>query len=352
MLSAIIIILGLSFLILVHELGHFIAAKKAGLLVEEFGFGFPPRMWSKKIGETRYSINWLPFGGFVRIYGERTVEAGEKPGAIIEKEKNIDPARGFSKQSIWRRFVIVAAGISINFFVGWLLLSLVFMIGSKQMVLITDVAEDTPAAEVGLLAGDAILDFKTSNEFIGYVDQHRGEEIVFNIAREGEEMAVTVVPRTLEEAPSGGAVGVMITDAGFESVSFFSAIWEGLKTSVLGMGEILKAFGTLLAELFGHARIPENIVGPVGIFGVANQLGQLGFVYLLQLIAIISLNLAVLNFIPFPALDGGRILFLLIEKIKGSPLSVKSEIWANAVSFIFLILLMIVITGRDVINLF
>ena len=108
----------------------------------------------------------------------------------------------------------------------------------------------------------------------------------------------------------------------------------------------------MLAELFGNARIPDYIVGPVGIFGVANQLGQLGFVYLIQLVAIISLNLAVLNFIPFPALDGGRILFLLIEKIKGSSLSVKAEVWANAVSFVFLILLMIVITGRDIVNLF
>jgi len=352
MLSAIIILIGLSLLILVHELGHFIAAKKAGLLVEEFGFGFPPRIFAKKFGETEYSINWLPFGGFVRIYGERTVEAGESPKEVIGKEEKIDKSRSFSHQSAWKRFVIMGAGIAINFFVGWILLSLVFMIGTRPAILITEVLDNTPAFSAGLMSGDVVLGFSDDGEFISTMAGSAGEEVAFQVLRGNETVDINIVPRTVEQAGGQGALGVMIAKAGVEGQSFFTAIYSGLKMSILGMGEILRAFGSLLADLFGHASIPANIVGPVGIFGIADQLGSLGFVFLLQLIGIISLNLAVLNFIPFPALDGGRILFLIIEKIKGSPLSAKAEIWANAVSFVFLILLMVVITGRDIINLF
>ena len=344
MISAILIIVGLSVLILIHELGHFIAAKNAGLLVEEFGFGFPPRLYGKKIGETVYSLNWLPFGGFVKIFGERSVEAGRLP-----EEGGADKSRSFAHQSAWKRFVIMGAGISINFLFGWLLLAVVLMIGSPQSVLITDVAPNTPAEEVGLLPGDQLVEYATPAEFSEFVNARRGQEVNLEIRRAGEVRTVTVTPRELEGTT--GSVGVFITEVGLAPQAFFPALWDGLKLSITTMGEILKAFGTLLAEMFGSASIPENIVGPIGIFGIANQVGQLGFVFLLQLIALISLKLAILNFIPFPALDGGRILFLIIEKIKGGPLNQKVELWANAASFVFLLLLMIVITARDIINL-
>lgn len=337
MISAILVIVGLSVLVLIHEFGHFLAAKREGLLVEEFGFGFPPRMFSIKKGETRYSFNWLPFGGFVKIYGE--------------KGEGVDNNRSFAHQSFWKRFVIIGAGISINFVFGWLLMSLVFMIGARQAVIISDVQKGSPAEAVSLLAGDEIVGFKTSDEFVAFTGAHRGQVVDLKILRSGVEHDVTVTPRAQVEVGQG-PLGAAVVDAGFAKLGFFESLWHGLTVSIESMGEIFKAFGSLIASIFGHATVPENVVGPIGIFGVAGQLGALGFVYVLQLIALISLNLAVLNFIPFPALDGGRLLFLLIEKIKGSPINQKREIWANGISFVFLILLMIIITSRDIIRLF
>lgn len=348
MLSAIIVIIGLSILVLIHELGHFIAAKNAGLLVEEFGFGFPPRLFSWKKGETRYSINWLPFGGFVKIYGEHkhTLEERER-----ETGTKADIKRSFAHQPIWKRFVIIAAGISINFIFGWLLLSLVFMIGARQAVIISQVQPGSPAEAAQLMTGNELAGFKTPEEFVSYTSENRGKPIELRVIQGGSEKVITVTPR-LETLPGEGAIGVAVVGSGFERLSFFDSLWQGLKTSIISMGEILKAFGSLLSDLVGRARVPENIVGPIGIFGIAGELGSLGIVYVLQLIALISLNLAVLNFVPFPALDGGRLLFLIIEKIKGSPIHPKREFYANAASFGFLVILMIIITARDIVRLF
>ncbi len=337
MIAAILVIVGLSVLVLIHELGHFIAAKNAGLLVEEFGFGFPPRAIAWKRGETVYSINWLPFGGFVKIYGEKGEGKADK--------------RSFAHQSLWRRFVIIAAGISINFIFGWLLLSIVFMTGARQAVVISEVVKGSPAESVSLAANDEIVGFKTPEEFVAFTNAHRGQATTISIMHAGAAREVTVTPRK-DPTPGQGALGVAVVGAGFERLGFFDSLWKGLTVSIESMGEILKAFGSLVGDLVGHAQVPENVVGPVGIFGVAGQLGSLGMVYVLQLIALISLNLAVLNFIPFPALDGGRILFLIIEKIKGSPIHAKRELWANAISFGLLVLLMIIITTRDIVRLF
>jgi regulator of sigma E protease len=348
MISAILVIIGLSVLVLIHELGHFLAAKRAGLLVEEFGFGFPPRMFSIKKGETRYSFNWLPFGGFVKIYGEKGEVLGPNQQAT---ESKVDTKRSFAHQSFWTRMVIIGAGISINFIFGWLLLSLVFMVGARQAVIVSQIAPGSPAELAQIEAGDELVGFKTVSEFTSFTNAHRGEAVEMKIKTQDVERAITITPRV--EVPVGqGALGVAIIETGFAKYSFFGALWHGLAVAVESMAEIFKAFGALVADIFGHGRVPENVVGPIGIFGVAGQLGDLGFVYVLQLIAMISLNLAVLNFIPFPALDGGRLLFLIIEKIKGSPIHAKGEIWANGLSFIFLILLMMIITGRDIIRLF
>ncbi|PIT93138.1 MAG: hypothetical protein COU06_01475 [Candidatus Harrisonbacteria bacterium CG10_big_fil_rev_8_21_14_0_10_38_8] len=346
-LTVIFIIISLSFLVLVHELGHFLVAKKKGLLVEEFGIGFPPRIFAKKIGETEYSFNWLPFGGFVRIYGERVsaLEGESKTGADIDK------SRSFVHTSAWNKFMIMAAGVSINFIVGWLLLSLVFMLGSKTYVGVAETADNSPAAVSGIEGGDILIDFESSEEFVSYISLNRGSEITLNLIRSGEPYSVDVIPR-VESVEGEGYLGVVLMDRGFESLGFFESLREGMVVSVLTMAEIIKAFGGLVSDLIGTGKISEGVVGPIGIFTVANQLQQLGFVYLLQLIGLISLNLAVLNIIPFPALDGGRILFLIIEKIKGSPISMKKEIIANTASFLLLIILMIIVTTRDIIKLF
>lgn len=341
-MTILIVIIGIAVLILIHEWGHFIAAKKMGLLVEEFGFGFPPRLFSVKKGETTYSFNLLPFGGFVKIYGE---DSGARPGQS-ELHPN-DPKRAFYSQSFLRRAAIITAGVIMNFVLGWFLMSSIFMIGTPKALLVSEILPGSPAEAVGIAARDQIRGFKSAEDFIEFVNKNRGTEIALEINRAGEELSFAVIPSISGE----GAVGVGLVEAGVERQPLFAALWNGLAASVSIMIGIILAFANLIWGLVTSGRVLVDFVGPIGIFGVAQQVGELGFLYVVQLVALISLNLAVLNIMPFPALDGGRLLFILIEKIKGSPLSADFERAANTFGFVLLLLLMIAITARDIVRL-
>lgn len=308
-----------------------------GLLVEEFGFGFPPRLFSKKIGETTYSLNLLPFGGFVKIFGEDSSAA-----ATAGQE------RSFAFQPAWKRALIIVAGVLMNFLLGWFLMSVIFMIGTPKAILITDIFPGSPAEVVGIMPQDQILGFEKANDFIDFVNKNRGKEIALDINRGGEELSFKVFPRVEGDAP----VGVSLVEVGVDKKPFFFAIWEGLKTASFIVAAIFGAFLNLIWGFLTQGKVLIDFVGPIGIFGVASQAGELGFLYLVQLIAMISLNLTVLNIFPFPALDGGRLLFVLVEKIKGSPLSPNFERSANTIGFILLLLAMVAITVRDITRLF
>ncbi len=374
LIGIIAVIIFLSILILVHEFGHFLIAKKFGLWVEEFGFGLPPRIWGKKIGETIYSINALPFGGFVKIYGEDRgeaiipkktsleVEIREEIAvdknkieiaaeeSIIERSSDFSN-RNFSSLPVIKRAAIIVAGVSMNFLLGWLVISIVFNIGIPQAILITDVAQNSPAAEVGLQANDKIIGFSNVDEFIKYIDSYRGENVVLKIEREGKEMEIQAMPRL--NPPAGeGALGIALAEVGLPKQNFFVSVWEGLKSSWEIVKIIFITIFNLIKSVFVGKASLGAFTGPVGIVKITAQAGSLGFVYLLQLLALISLNLAVINIFPFPALDGGRLLFLLIEKIKGSPLPVKFERYANAVGMALLLFLMAVITIKDIVRFF
>ncbi len=342
LIGIIFVIIFLSILILVHELGHFLVAKKFGLFVEEFGFGLPPKIWSKKIGETIYSINALPFGGFVKIFGE--------DGNNLEKLPESERKKNFASLKIWQRALIISAGVLFNFVLGWMVISLVFVIGTPQAVVITDIKKNSPAMEINLKAGDKIIGFVDTNKFIKYINENRGKEVSLNIERGKEKINFNVVPRI--NPPVGeGSLGVGLVDAGLPKKNPIASIWEGFKTSIELVKNIFLALVDLAVKaVIGKASF-EQIAGPVGIIKLTSQAGSLGFIYLLQLLAMISLNLAVLNIFPFPALDGGRLIFLGIEKIKGSPINPKFEKIINTAGFIFLILLMAVITIKDIIKL-
>jgi regulator of sigma E protease len=349
MLIAILVIIGLSVLIFGHEAGHFFVAKLFGMKVDEFGFGFPPKIFGRKKGETEYSLNWLPFGGFVKIAGETTgsEEEFEKMESLHPEEKK----KLFCFQPPWRRFLVIAAGVVINFLIGWLLLSSVLMVGTPKALVINQVQPGSPAAEVGLASGDVIKGFVNAQDFVDFTNRHRGEEVSLTVTRSGKDMTFAVTPR-LKTAPDEGAIGVEIVEAGEARQGFLAALRNGFEESWLIAGLTLGAFYELVKNLVLHGSLMQGVVGPVGIFSVAQETGRIGLIYLVQLVSLISINLAVINLIPFPALDGGRLLLIVVEKIKGSPISRRVEIFINGVGFALLILLMVLLTVRDVGNLF
>lgn len=349
LLTIFLIIIFLSFLILVHELGHFAAAKLFGLRVDEFGLGFPPKLCSKKIGETKYSLNWFPIGGFVKILGEEADENAELSVA--------DRLRNFSYQPAWKRLLIIVAGIFMNFLFGWVFLSLVFIIGSSQVLVITDVQGNSPAVLAGLEKNDQILEVAIggeilknptkTEEFIDFINRFRGRDFAFKISRGGEIKNLTVGSRV--DPPAGqGSIGIGILSAGIERQGFFTGLKGGFNLTIEAAETIFKAVYRLVRGAPEGSEVLQTVVGPVGIFSIASQANALGFVYFLQLIGLISVNLAVINIIPFPALDGGRAFFILLEKVKGSRFKVRTEKLANAIGISVLLALMALITGRDI----
>lgn len=345
MLIIILVIIGLSLLILGHEAGHFFAAKMFGLKVDEFGFGFPPRIKAWKKGDTEYSVNWLPFGGFVKLGGER----GEFEMVNPEGEQNdgADTSRLFYTQPAWKKSVIMLAGVFMNFLLGWLFVSLTLMIGAPQALVIGAVEPNSPAATVGIMAGDVVKDFTSAQSFISFVNAHRGEQTTIAVLRNDKEIDFQVTPR-VTTSPNEGAIGVELAETGTPREGVFAALKDGFINTAIILWLTLGAFWQLIVQLFAHASLLPGVVGPVGIFGLAEETGKIGLVYLLQLLGVISLNLTIVNLIPFPALDGGRFVMAIVEKIKGSAVPYKVESLVNGIGFAILILLMVLLTIRDV----
>lgn len=358
-MTTIFVILALSFLIFIHELGHFSAAKWFRVKVLEFGIGFPPRLFGKKRGETEYTINALPFGGFVRILGE---DGEDKETSSEHAEEEKDPTRSFVFQSVWKKVVILAAGVFMNFLFGWLAFSAVFMAGIPRHLIISGIQPNSPAFQAELKAGDIVIEASaqgeilrdpiTAENFIALTERAKGETMKLSILRRGESFEKEVLIR--ENPPVGeGSLGVYLGDAGFDKTQFFPALGEGFLETINISRLVLAGFGELGARLLTAPQgATENIAGPVGIVMVAKETSALGFVYFLQLLALISVNLAVLNLLPFPALDGGRIILALIERIKGSPVPQKIQLILNAAGFLLLVGLMILVTIQDIRRIF
>lgn len=349
---AFVIILGL--LVFVHELGHFLMAKRAGMIVEEFGFGFPPRMFGIKKGETIYSINWIPLGGFVRIVGE---DGGQT-----------DNPDSFSHKSAWQRFLVLIAGVTMNLILAWVLISIGMTAGLPSVVsqndvlpasakvrnlsvAIVEVAKDSPAFQAGLRPGDAIL--KVGSQNVGSIEdaqvlisQSAGKDEVYTIKRGREVWEKTMVAR-LNPPEQEGALGIALSNIALVSYPWYEAVFRGLLTTVNLLVLIVTTFGVIIGQLFAGNPVGEVISGPVGIAVLTRDVTELGFIYLLQFTALLSINLAVINAVPFPALDGGRILFLIIEKLRGKKMHVKAEQIANTIGFVLLLLLMVLVTVQD-----
>ncbi len=360
-MTIVLFILVLVVLIVVHELGHFFAAKWAGMRVEEFGIGYPPRAvtFARKNG-TEYTLNWLPFGGFVKIFGE------DGDGAATDS---------FTAKSHVVQALVLLAGIFMNLVFAWLLLSIALGVGMPRALsadelalapnaslMVSRVVEGSPAAAAGLVAGDQVRSVASSDAryegadadaFTSFIAAEGSEELTLVVVRAGEEVTLSATPVTgvIPDAPERVALGVGVATVGTVPVSLLDApiqgallTWSLIQDVAIGLVGFFASVFTLSADL-------SQVSGPVGIAGAVGDASANGIVPLLALTAVISINLALINVLPIPALDGGRFLFVVIEALtrRKIPESVGGAV--NAVGFGFLILLMLVITASDIFKL-
>lgn len=366
LISIIAFILILAVLVIVHEFGHFIVAKKSGIRVDEFGFGFPPR--AKKLftkNGTDFTLNWIPFGGFVKIFGENGDEEKKANDSFVSKSK-------------LTQIAVLVAGPLFNVLFAWIALSLMFMIGSPTIydesygnsiknvhVAVVEVFPESPADKAGIVVGDQVLSLSRENgkekidvlstSDITSIFEGRGTEpVTVEVLRKDKVFEVEIAPGYgLYEGQTDPALGVALNKVGTLKLPVHVALWEGLqKTWSLVRDTALFLLDIISNLIHGDSSQTDAITGPVGIVPVVGDAIKIGFSFVIVIMALISVNLAVINLLPFPALDGGRILFILIETIKGSPLNPKITTWFNTIGFLILIGLMILVTIRDVINLF
>lgn len=334
----------LSILIFVHEAGHFVTAKKLGIRVEEFGFGLPPRLFSKRRGETVYSINLLPIGGFVRLTGEDAVEKTKDHRSFVNKKP-------------WERSLVLLSGVIMNFILAVFVLSIIFTKGvmtPTDRVHIEEIALGSPAETAGLMAGDVIVSVDGNNIFqttdiISYTAKNLGREITLSVYREKEksDFEVKVTPRL--ESPDGeGPLGIAISNLEIKKYPWYKAPAMGVTEAVNTTGMMVSALYKMVANLITRSEVPADIAGPIGIYQVTGKAVNVGYIAVLQLLGFLSLNLAVVNSLPFPALDGGRFLFVMIEVVFGRKVVPRFERMAHTFGMIVLMTLILLVSISDI----
>ena len=348
-MTVIIFLIVLAVLIFVHELGHFISARACGIKVSEFAVGFGPRLlkWTK--GETTYSLNIIPFGGYVKIFGENPDE---------ESISGPDSSRSFVNKPKWQQVMVLAAGVFFNLIFAWIIISLAFVSGvpasvdsypqySDRMenprVVITYVEPGSPAEKAGVKAGEEISGFTSIEDVQKYISES-GDKCVKINDRE------IVATKGIVEGKY--AIGIAMDKVSTLQLPLHLAIFEGARFTVHMTKAVAVGIYDLVAGIFKGTSSLSSVTGPIGIAGLVGDAASLGFTYLLLFTALISINLGVLNLVPFPALDGGRILFVFIEAVIRRPIKPVVANAINALGFSLLILLMIVVTYRDVVKLF
>jgi regulator of sigma E protease len=358
-MSLLLFIAILSLLVFVHEAGHFFAAKKAGIKVVEFGFGLPPRIWGKQVGETLYSINALPIGGFVRLFGEEIAEMDEVKATEEDKVKLRSVA--FFSQSKIVRVMVLTAGVFMNFLLGVFLFSALYTaIGiptSIDQVQIIGIQPDSPAAGKFELE-DIIVDIngvgvKSPTEFQTQMESQKGKEVAFTVLRDGGEEIISAFAR--ETPPEGeGSLGIVIAPK-IELKHYpiwqmpFRGGWFGLQEAYSWGKSVLIGLGGIVTTLFSGS-VPREIGGPVEIYHLVSEVSQVGLVPVIQLVGVLSVNLAVINLLPLPALDGGRLVFVMIEAVMGKPVNAKLERFTHSLGMAFLLALMVAITIQDILR--
>jgi regulator of sigma E protease len=349
-------------LVLVHELGHFIVAKKTGMRVDEFGIGFPPRLFGIRRGETLYSLNAIPLGGFVKIYGEDADATEGGPGS----------ERAFSKRSLTSQALVLIAGVACNVLFAWLLFSLAFVIGTKSTVdeatasdraelTVLSVLPGSPAEEAGIRPGEHIVfvanenghpvDALTPTSVSSFIQEYGTVTLRVERDENVESIILTAKSGLTETDKERKVVGVSMGLVETERLSLFPAIGAGFMQTLTGISAVTVGIWTLLSQAVLLSADLSQVAGPVGMAGLVGDAASFGLTSLIMFTAFISLNLAVINVLPFPALDGGRLLFVAIEAIKGSPLPTRVSYITNAVGFFLLMALMVAVTYQDIVRI-
>lgn len=365
-MDILIFILVLGILVFIHELGHFLFAKLFNIRVDEFGFGYPPKMFKLfRWKGTDFTMNWIPFGGFVKIFGE-----AEDDSELSEEDKKVS----LVYKPRWQQFLVMFGGILFNIIFAWLLFSWVYFSGvtapiaaapegytfAQTDLVVSSVVEDSPAARSGLVPGDTLVEYVVAEKQQIITDEDvsdisavidiagkSNQEIVFVVNRDGALELITLSP---EEGlvPEKYGVGIALDRVGELKLSLPQSLVYGAKNTWNFTIGIANGFVQLVTGQISA----ENVSGPVGIVKQIGDASAIGFSYLLGFMALLSINLAVLNLVPFPALDGGRILIIFIESIIGRRLNPNITNWVNAIGFFLLIGLMLIVTVKDVIALF
>ncbi len=362
----------LAVLVLVHEAGHFLVAKFFKIRVDEFGFGFPPRLFSFVRGETRYSINLIPFGGFVKIFGEDGEDLSATP-TTPPRAGGDESSRRFTDKPRLVQASVLIAGILGNFLLAWVLISAGFMIGlpapsegqwgvpvQDAELTVVEVLPDSPAARAGLQAGDKIrslaegarsLTSPSPDSVSAFIAETPRGAIHILVERAGAQLSFDIEP-TNTLIKDRRAIGIAMDMLGIVKLPVYRAVFEGAKITVFLTGEVARSLALFVRDAFMGAADLKNLAGPVGIAGLVGQARAEGAATILSLAALISINLALINLIPFPALDGGRLLFVAIEAVRRKAIPAKIAQTANAVGFVLLLLFMVFITYHDLVRFF
>ncbi len=385
----IVAIIGISILVFVHELGHFVVAKLSGIKVEEFGIGYPPRFigfvknkdGKKKIffnknepednKNTIYSLNWIPFGGFNKLKGE------------LEDDNSPD---SFRAAKWWKKFLVSIAGAGMNILFAILIFIILYSTGIPQAlteldqranvvkeigVQVDSVIPDSPAQEKGIMAGDIIeeVDGKRVDSvefFQNYIGSKIDQEVVVALKQDDglEEISLTVKPyeevykefldiyNIEEESSNRGVIGASMADSAIVRYPFSLAVVKGVQSGFQLVGRFAYGIYWIFKSLITKGKLVGGFVGPVGIASMTAGVAEIGYIYLIQFLAFISIAIAVFQLVPFPALDGSRALFAIIEGIKGSPIKHKTENITVSIGFIILLSLLAVVTLKEIIGLF
>jgi regulator of sigma E protease len=351
-MDILIFVIALSILVLVHEFGHFFAAKITGVRVEEFGLGLPPRIIGKKRWGTIWSLNWLPIGGFCKLFGEDITEkgAGKKKDSFLVKNP-------------WQKALIVLGGVMMNLILAVIIFSTVYAIlgipVETDRVSIIGVADKSPAQEAGILMDDVVKrvndrEIKKGSELTAIIGENKGKKINLLIDRKGQLQNIMVQAR--EVAPDGqGLMGVVVSNTEMQRIKwyeFYKGIGAGFKEAyywgkIIGGGVYQMVIGLFTGN------VPKDVSGPIGMYKATSSIrNNQGFLAMVHFFGVVSVNLAVVNVLPFPALDGGRIVFVVYELLTKKRANQKFEAIVNNIGMMILLGLILLVTIGDVARLF